>query len=348
MTQKQLSRFEGEGLLKTSYVKGEGFIVQNPKDFVDRVMTPRPEIWPPTSPSLDDALQDEYARVQGPRALAEKILAPFRFQSMGDKWDDIVDLARPSIRLVKGGDAGVGGSRIGGVPDASSDFEWPQYEDAPLGFVGQINLKQLQGEYPNSRLPARGVLSFFYDALQEAWGFDPRDKGRWAVVHMDGDLHPASVPVAHPDEGRYAPVHLKPVGELTLPEPDSLEIERLELDKTQRWAYGVLCGELEEARQTRGPIHRLLGWPEQVQHDPAREVQLPANGVYSGSGAAYSTDRGKQLMQARDLWQLLLQVDTDSAAGMMWGDVGRIYYMATKQDLAAQDWGACWFTFQCG
>jgi hypothetical protein len=53
-------------------------------------------------------------------------------------------------------------------------------------------------------------------------------------------------------------------------------------------------------------------------------------------------------MQERDVWQLLFQVDTDDAAGMMWCDVGRIYYMATNQDLAAQNWGACRFTFQCG
>jgi hypothetical protein len=39
--------------------------------------------------------------------------------------------------------------------------------------------------------------------------------------------------------------------------------------------------------------------------------------MYSGSGGAYSTEEGKRLMQERDVWQLLFQVDTDDAAGMM-------------------------------
>ena len=347
LTQAHLDRYEGEGLVELAYVKGAGRMVQNPSEFVGRVMAPMPDDWPPDLPALDDGLQQRYA-LDGDQSVAERILQPFRFDALADRWTDIVALARPSIRLVAGGDLAAGSSRVGGTPDVPPGFVWPRFDQKPLGFVGQVNLVELQKVCPSTLLPDRGLLSFYYDAKQEAWGFDPKDKGRWAVLHLQSDVTPIStVPQDLPSEGVYEPGPLTPVGELTLPEFDSLEIERLELDQRQRSAYTILSGELERARMTRGPIHRLLGWPEQVQHDPAIEVQLPAHGIYSGSPEGYRSDEGKKLMAERDVWQLLFQVDTDNRTRMMWGDVGRLYYMMERDDLSARKWDECWFNFQC-
>jgi uncharacterized protein YwqG len=47
-------------------------------------------------------------------------------------------------------------------------------------------------------------------------------------------------------------------------------------------------------------------------------------------------------------WRLLLQVDSDQDAGMLWGDVGRIYYWIRAQDLAARRLGQAWLILQCG
>ena len=49
-----------------------------------------------------------------------------------------------------------------------------------------------------------------------------------------------------------------------------------------------------------------------------------------------------------DRWQLVLQVDSDSDAGMQWGDAGRVYVcIIRKEDLAACRFERCWTILQC-
>ncbi len=62
------------------------------------------------------------------------------------------------------------------------------------------------------------------------------------------------------------------------------------------------------------PIHRLLGHPNDVQWD-----------MHNDLGGA-PTD-----------WQLLFQMDSDSAPETDWGDTGRICYWIRAQDLAKRD-----------
>jgi uncharacterized protein YwqG len=313
---------------------------------VEQVMKALIASWPPQLPVVDHRLEQEYARSGGEADLAARVLEPFRFRSLGTHWDDIVVLARPSARFSPGGDSRVGGSRIGGVPDVPAGFVWPHFRDAPLGFVAQINLRDVQAVYPNSLVPESGLLSFFYDAKQEVWGFDPADRGRWGVFYFDAPVSQASrIPTNLPRTGQYQPVPLQAEGELTIPAPDSLEIERFEFAERARNSYWALEAELAELRP--GSVHRFLGWPQEIQHDPASEVQLPASGINAGGPEGYQSEEGQRLMAKRDVWQLLLQVDSDEAARMMWGDAGRLYYMMRRDQLASRDWAECWFSLQC-
>ncbi len=47
-------------------------------------------------------------------------------------------------------------------------------------------------------------------------------------------------------------------------------------------------------------------------------------------------------------WVTLLQIDTDDDLGVMWGDVGLIYYMIREQDLRALKFDQHWLVLQCG
>ena len=348
LTTRHVDRFEAEGLLRTRYEKGRGFLIDNANEFAKQTMGASLASWPPQLPVLDNRLEQEYARSSAKPEIAARILEPFRFESLGDSWEDVIKLARPSVRLVRGGSERVGGSRLGGVPDVPADFSWPHFfEDAPLGFIAQVNLSDIQSIYPDRLVPESGLLSFYYDPKQEVWGFDPKDRGRRTVLYFDAPVAPAAhVPSTLSSQGQYQSVPLQAQGELTLPAPDSLEVERLGLGEQQRKAYWALSGELNELRG-KGGLHRFLGWPEEIQHDPAVEVQLPANGISAGGPDGYRSDEGKRLMANRDVWQLLLQVDSDEAAGMMWGDVGRLFYMIRKDDLANSAWAECWFSLQC-
>ena len=45
-------------------------------------------------------------------------------------------------------------------------------------------------------------------------------------------------------------------------------------------------------------------------------------------------------------WRLLLQLDTDNDAGMMWGDTGVLYFWIREQDARAKDFSKVWVILQ--
>jgi uncharacterized protein YwqG len=52
--------------------------------------------------------------------------------------------------------------------------------------------------------------------------------------------------------------------------------------------------------------------------------------------------------QAAGEWELLLQLDShENEAGMMWGDMGRLYFWINRADLARRDFGQGWQLLQC-
>lgn len=105
-----------------------------------------------------------------------------------------------------------------------------------------------------------------------------------------------------PNYQRYRGVALNARTELTLPSsaPSWLSAE-------QREKYQTVAADSDD-----GPRHRTLGHPDLVQNDPRDSGEQPT---------------------------LLLQVDSDDAAGMMWGDLGRLYYWLRPDDLAARRFG---------
>ena len=46
-------------------------------------------------------------------------------------------------------------------------------------------------------------------------------------------------------------------------------------------------------------------------------------------------------------WQLLLQIDSDPNTGMMWGDVGKLYFLMNSEDLRNRNFDAAWLILQC-
>lgn len=259
----------------------------------------------------------------------------------------LVELARPSVRLVADSAAPVAdkSSRLGGTPDLPPSTAWPRNDDLPLSFIAQVNLAEVAGSLAEGVLPRDGLLSFFYDAVaQEAWGFSPADHGSAAVIYTpDSEVtERRESPGDLSNEGVFRPIGLRPRAELKFAPWESYDVERLGLSRDERFAYAELFHEQDEL------IHRLLGHPDPVQGDMQVECQLVTNGLYCGDSTGYQDPRAEGLRGGAAEWRLLLQVDSQDEAEMMWGDVGRLYYWIKHSDLLARDWELSWLILQCG
>ncbi len=68
---------------------------------------------------------------------------------------------------------------------------------------------------------------------------------------------------------------------------------------------------------------------------------------YCGDSTGYNDPQAKELKSGASEWRLLLQVDTDDDAGMMWGDCGRLYFWIRVDDLRRRDFDEVWTILQC-
>jgi uncharacterized protein YwqG len=247
---------------------------------------------------------------------------------------------QPSIRLVaqfpKEGEAPrLGGSRIGGLPDLPEGVAWPglsaalknatsgpQREDEPLWFLMQVNLAEIVSADVANLLPKAGMLYFFFH-WHSAAEPDAEDVGlvffhgggeqRLRRVVAPADMHPA---------GHFHGFDLTPHLEWTLPR--LCDDTNCQLKFWENLDYLVYKAQGLDDGWGPAPVHRMLGHPEFLQSDGLAEGDV-----------------------------LLLQVSSDCPAGleevgpypetgMMWGDVGRVYYGIREADLKARHFGNVW------
>jgi uncharacterized protein YwqG len=279
---------------------------------------------------------------QDPGPGTQEIEASARANLTAVDADAFLSLLRPAIRLDHGED-GEARSRLGGSPVLDPDTAWPEWNSRPLSFLMMIDLSELQGFENDLELPRSGLLNFFYEAdAQRTWGFDPDDAGSWRVILADA----ASDIAAAPDEAlTFAEVPLRPRQVVTAPTWAEPVLE----DIWQRDRDGLLA--VDHALTTGGwpgaPRHQIGGWPLLVQNPIWLEAQLVSHGLYLGRADDYNDPRATDLRAGAEDWQLLAQIETDDAAGWMWGDVGTLYYAIRRQDLAQLRFDNVWMLLQC-
>ena len=267
---------------------------------------------------------------------------------LGRYADELSALVEPSIRLraepADESALAIGATRLGGRPDLPHGVSWPTFRDAPQSFIAQLDLDELSGLAGAERLPKNGLLSFFYDAGQRVWGFDPEDRGGWHVLYTPaGDaLHRTDFPGSLDKDARYDTRVLIPTVEQTFAPWESSDIESLGLTPAEVSAYGNLVPDPDDTA-----THRLLGHPDPIQNDMQLECQLVTSGLYCGDETGYDDPRAAALKPRATSWRLLLQIDSEEEAGMMWGDVGRLYYWLRRDHLAERRFDETWCILQC-
>lgn len=247
--------------------------------------------------------------------------------------------SRPCLRLVPGGG---GLSRLGGP--ASTGDAWPRHDGRPLSLIAQLDLAEMRAAGSPDWLPAEGRLLFFYELELSTWGFDPTDAGSALVRHETAMVDEAAEPDDLPQDRRFDAYPITFVSDVSLPSEERLEIDWKALSVQEQ-------GELEaavEALTPAEPAHQIGGYPLPVQGDGMElECQLVTNGVYAGNPSGYTKSNIDASRPGAADWRLLLQLDTDDAAGMMWGDTGRLYFWIREQDARAGEFSRTWTILQC-
>jgi uncharacterized protein YwqG len=262
--------------------------------------------------------------------------------------DQIEAAAKPSIYLTSGEESEDPTSRLGGRPNLPKQMKWPVWKRAPLPFVAQLDLAEIP-KIEGLPLPSSGSLHFFYEGGETAWGFQSKDKGSAQVIYTPGSLseYPLhDLPEGVPDELEFTGLRLEPgPNDVSLPDISDQLVEELHMTPDERGKYYEF---LEAWRMSKpATFHRVGGYPEPIQGDPKLEAQLVTNGLYCGDPTGYKRGEELGLYPGSADWELLLQVDSDDAANMMWGDVGRIYFLIRRQDLLSRAFENVWLVFQC-
>jgi uncharacterized protein YwqG len=237
--------------------------------------------------------------------------------------DQLLPLIAPSIRLrtrtslAADWEPGARRTHLGGQPELPHDFVWPTGAAGPLAFLAQIDLVEVAPFDVAGLLPSTGTLSFLgqaEDLLVCDWQADG-----WRVHYWppETDLAPRAPPDDLSSEADFGHIELQPELEPTLRD---ISYEAL-LDLVgQEWRpYHDLRAALADRHGGYQQVHRMLGnaWP--AQNDPLRLPGLV----------------------------LLLQIDSEFAAGMEWGDVGGLYFSMRESDLAERRFERVGFEAQC-
>jgi uncharacterized protein YwqG len=282
------------------------------------------------------------------REAVERVAREHLPRDVAETW---IRLLRPAARL-KHGDSGepvVG--HLGGLPAHDETVAWPTWTNhGPLSFVASISCETLVSTGLEIELPRDGALAFFYfdgqydDAQSLVIPEQPESLEGSRVLYIPAD----ATAIPRPSAGieAYPRVDLSAELVATYPNfehPALIEAVRLPGEDLHSFlghpanddAFMDALGVLET-----GPVHQVGGYAHAIQGPVEYEV---AQATLGGRIAS----KHPALEQAARTWKLLVQIDSDEGAKMMWGDVGMLYWLMRPSDLTTRAFDAASFTWQC-
>lgn len=268
-----------------------------------------------------------------------------------------ISLLRPGIQLAHhGDDTAPVAARLGCNPHLPPDTAWPIWPGkGPLTFIASVDCAAVAAagrlDVP---LPTDGTLLFFYfdgqvgDNDTMVFHTDVSSQAGAAVLYVPSDTLTTERSAPEGIEP-YPAVELYAVQIATEPGWEhrrSLQTftEEGESEYQEMLAHPVVADKAFTTAvvQATGPTdehHRIGGWAEPVQGPIEYEIAVAALGG--------GKQRRDAITAEEPAWVLLAQIDSDHGANMMWGDVGRLYWMIRPEDLAARHFDKALFTWQC-
>jgi len=244
-------------------------------------------------------------------------------------------LVRPTLLLVPA--TAPGFSKLGGDPELPADLAWPAGYERPRTFLAQIDLAALAPESQVDWLPKTGRLYAFYD---------PDGHGLADVVRVLHSAEPAGFGMPAPPgvkrrfpERRVAftPLWSAPSLDWLGLDASEMDLDEEEFESLERLADAPSADEIQ---------HRIGGYPNEIQ--PERmwlSCEHLARGLPEPS---WNEDIPPTVERAAKEWRLLLQIDSDPALKMNFGDGGRLYVFIRERHARRGDFSktvTLWHTY---
>lgn len=213
-----------------------------------------------------------------------------------------------------------GASRFGGVPDLPPGDAWPERDGVPMEFIAQVRLADVAAAGGDERLPAEGSLLFFYNSQ---WSTsDQGDDGCCAVLFHEG-----------PDDALVR----------TPPPRVEWKSEFAEVTQFAPFVHGVAALSFTRQLTVPGGVSPFVTGPlAEIWQDFTAEHHA----ALSGQTAPYHENFLLGYVDEQDYVdahangtddQLLLQVDSEDAAELQFGDCQKLFFLLTRAELAARD-----------
>ena len=224
-------------------------------------------------------------------------------------------LLRPAVQLVPAGPGDPVVARLGGTPELPPGTEWPHWPgQGRLSFVVELDLAALAatGADAGITLPAEGRLLGFY--------FEPDGDGR---VVLPGD--PGTVPgsrlfhVTGTGPAADPAAELAAMQTLTWPDMSHPALEDAGLEELPDPFWDELDEVREEDLGSDSFGRQVGGWASPVQ----ASVELETAELRLGAATSDDVHQEEALR-----WRLLLQIDSDWAAGTAWEPATCLYWLA--------------------
>lgn len=226
----------------------------------------------------------------------------------------------------------------------------------PLSFLAQINFAEIWAAGPvDPDMPRSGILSVFYDGIEQPWGFDPAERQGFAVIFYDTPtvqlqrLETPSEFYSFDDNVLSWPAQACKAHACVTPLPmetaayDSLRLSDATNDSLDEWFDDIAPS--EEGADWK--CHHVGGWPTPVQGDMQTECALVSAGAYCGDAKAYHAAEMEAVRATATDWILIAQIGTDEKGGMMWGDCGQLYVWIMRENLRARRFDRAHIILQC-
>ena len=233
--------------------------------------------------------------------------------------------ARPCLHLIPGGE---GQTRFGGAPEITGD--WPRFGGRPMAHLARMDLAEIRAAGGPDWLPAEGRLQVFLDMGVRAQDFEPEQPRACIVRWETGDAPPLSPPADLKPRSRIAPFPLTFQSRIShADERVDIDWKRLTRDE-ERTLDAAILGFLSPE-----PAHQIGGYPGNLQGD-VMEIQCAVARARGGDirNLGDEDPTPADFAAARE-WRLLLQVDSDPAAGFDWIQNGRLYFWVHEAEARA-------------